>query len=190
MKAPAAADALPHQDGFVVLYVGRRSPEKNLEFLIRVFHSLSVRNPSVSLWLAGDGPSAEPLKALAASLGIANKEHLPHAQLAAVYRRADVFVLPSFFETLGMVCVEAMRFGKPLLVSDGIVSCRELVDEGRNGFVFQHTREASLLERLDLLAHQPDLRAVMAANSALKASSFSLDGVIAAHENLYRSLVS
>lgn len=188
-----AADERPHEDGFVLLYVGRLSPEKNLAFLLRVFQAFSAKHPSAKLWLAGDGPIGAQLKALAITLGIEADVtffgHLPHAQLSEHYRRADVFVLPSFFETQGMVCIEAMQFGKPLLVSDGIVSCRELVDDGRNGFIFQHTNGSDLLKRLELLIDQPDLRAQMAVNSATKASSFSLGGVIAAHEDLYRSLV-
>jgi glycosyltransferase involved in cell wall biosynthesis len=189
-----AADQRPHQDGFVVLYVGRLSPEKNLAFLIRVFQKFSAKNPSAKLWLAGDGPIAAQLKALAVELGVESKVtflgHVPHAQLSEHYRRADVFVLASFFETQGMVCIEAMQFGKPLLVSDGIVSCRELVDDGKNGFIFQHTNESDLLKRLELLVNQPELRAQMAVNSAAKASSFSLGSVMASHEDLYRSLVT
>jgi 1,2-diacylglycerol 3-alpha-glucosyltransferase len=184
----------PHQDGFVVLYVGRLSPEKNLAFLIRVFQAFSARHPSAKLWLAGDGPIAAQLKALAVELGVESNVtflgHVPQSQLSEHYRRADVFVLASFFETQGMVCIEAMQFGKPLLVSDGIVSCRELVDDGKNGFIFQHTNESDLLKRLELLITQPELRAQMAVNSATKASSFSLGSVMASHEDLYRSLVT
>ena len=194
VTSSGAGDDRPDPGQFVVLYVGRLSPEKNLAFLLRVFQKLSVKYPAARLWMAGDGPIRAQLQALAATLGIERSVtflgHLPQAELARYYRRADVFVLASFFETQGMVCIEAMQFGKPLLVSDGIVSCRELVDDGENGFIFRHTDESHLLERLEVLVHQPELRAKMAARSSGKASSFSLASVMAAHEDLYRGLLS
>ena len=184
----------PAAGRFVLLFVGRLSPEKNLVMLIRAFAAFHARFPFAELWLAGAGPQRQTLEALAASSGIASRVrflgHLPNAELANAYRAADAFVLPSLFETQGMVCIEAMQFGMPLVVSDGIVSCRELVDDGANGFLFDHTSEQDLVRALEQLARDPALRGVMAARSLEKAAAFSLDDVVDAHERMYREVVS
>src|SRR5688572_13113465 len=124
----------PAPDRFVLLFVGRLSPEKNLALLIRALAKLTARFPFAELWLAGAGPQRQALEEVAARAGIARQVtfvgHLGNADLAERYRAADVFVLPSLFESKPMVCIEAMQFGKPLVVSDAIVSCHELVDEG------------------------------------------------------------
>ena len=89
-----------------------------------------------------------------------------------------------------MVCIEAMQFGTPLVVSDGIVSCRELVDDGANGLLFDHTSEQDLVRALDQLARDPALRSAMAERSLEKAAAFSLDGVVDAHEEMYRQVTA
>jgi len=183
----------PTAGRFVLLFVGRLSPEKNLALLVRAFATFHARFPFAELWLAGAGPQRHALETLATSAGIASQVrflgHLPNAELADAYRAADAFVLPSLFETQGMVCIEAMQFGKPLVVSDGIVSCRELVDDGANGFLFDHTSEQDLVRALGQLAGDLALRGAMAARSLEKAAAFSLDDVVDAHERMYRDVV-
>ncbi|HYF49286.1 MAG TPA: glycosyltransferase [Planctomycetota bacterium] len=184
----------PRENRFTLLFVGRLSPEKNLAFLIRVFRIVLLNHPGAELWLAGDGPIREQLKGIATQLGIESKVsflgYIPNAELPQYYDQADAFVLPSFFETQGMVCIEAMHFGKPLLVSSGIVSREELVDQGRNGFIFDPKNGADLLQWIDVLITRPELRLQMSRNSRLKASSFSLDAVVSSHEETYQRLVS
>jgi glycosyltransferase involved in cell wall biosynthesis len=183
----------PAADRFVVLFAGRLSPEKNLIVLIRAFADVAARYPFAELWLAGAGPQRSALESVAAQVGIASRVrflgHLSTAALAERYRAADVFVLPSLFETQGMVCVEAMQFGKPLVVSAGIVSCRELVEEGGNGLVFDQTSEADLARALKRLASDPGLRSAFGARSLEKAAAFSRDDVVVAHEQLYGRLI-
>ena len=175
----------PSAGRFVLLFVGRLSPEKNLALLIRAFANVHSRFPFAELRLAGAGSQRATLETLVARCGVARHVtflgHLPNAALADAYRAADAFVLPSLFETQGMVCIVAMQFGKPLVVSDGIVSCRELVDDGVNGLLFDHTSEQDLVRALEQLARDPALRGAMAARSLEKAAAFSLDGVVDAH---------
>lgn len=190
----AAPPPAPPPNRFALLFVGRLSREKNLALLVRAFARFHARFDFAELRLAGTGPQQRALKALAARLGIAAHVrflgHLPNTELASCYRAADAFVLPSLFETQGMVCVEAMQFGKPLVVSDGIVSCRELVDEGVNGLLFDHTSEDDLVRALEELARDPARRSRMAVHALEKARRFSVDDVVTAHEDMYCRVVS
>src|SRR5687767_8024921 len=90
---------IPVSDRFVLLFVGRLSPEKNLALLIRAFAKFRAQFPFAELRLAGAGPQRRALEELAARAGIARHVtflgHLANAGLADCYRAADAFVLPS-----------------------------------------------------------------------------------------------
>jgi glycosyltransferase involved in cell wall biosynthesis len=104
----------------VALYVGRLAAEKGLDLLA----SLAVPDAGVQLVLVGDGPARAELTARFPTVTFAGLLH--GAELAAAYRAADVFVFPSTTETLGLVMVEALASGLPVLAVDSPAS-RELL---------------------------------------------------------------
>lgn len=104
----------------LALFVGRVAHEKNLHFLLQAMqHALSL-DPELVLVIAGEGPALNGLKKAAAQLGIAasvfflgyldRKQELPRC-----YAAADLFVFPSLTETQGLVLLEAMAAGLPVL---------------------------------------------------------------------------
>ncbi|WP_301101740.1 glycosyltransferase [Propionivibrio sp.] len=147
---------------FVVLYAGRLSPEKNIGFLLRGFKILADSRPGVELWIAGQGAWEQELRKEAIILGVENQVkflgHVAHDSLPDLYAGADVFVLPSLIETQGMVAMEAMRFRRPVIVTNRIISARELVDEGKNGFIVDPDSDQELADKLVLLFDDADLR--------------------------------
>lgn len=167
----AFADAEPAvkrpADPFTVLYAGRLQPEKNLPLLLRAFARLAPGRPGARLWIAGDGWLREALRREARELGIAGRTEflgqLDHAALAERYAAADVFVLPSVVETQGLVALEAMRFAVPVIVTGRIVSARELVDHGENGYIVDAEDPGDLARRLTELHDAPALRARLGA---------------------------
>jgi 1,2-diacylglycerol 3-alpha-glucosyltransferase len=117
----------------VLLYVGRFSPEKNLEFLLRMFAGLaqSRRDPNTVLALVGYGPLEDRLRSLAGDLGLGRSVQFwgsaQQRELPAIYRRADALILPSLHETWGLVVLEAMACGLPAIVSDRCGCATDLV---------------------------------------------------------------
>ena len=103
----------------VLLYVGRLAPEKNVFFLLRMFREVALRRPDVLLVMIGGGPSAEDLVHEASRLGVARRVLFPgyigHDRLVDYYRQADLFVFASKTETQGMVVLEAMAAGLPVV---------------------------------------------------------------------------
>src|SRR5207249_1328427 len=106
--------------------------------VLRAFAKAGV--PQAHLVYAGEGPLRGELEAEAKSLGIAaNVRFLGfrnQSQLPAVYRAADVLVLPSEYEPFGVVVNEAMLCGRPVIVSDRVGARFDLVESGRTGFVY------------------------------------------------------
>jgi glycosyltransferase involved in cell wall biosynthesis len=124
--------------GQVVLSVGNLIPIKGHELLIRALASLASEFPAACLEIIGDGAEGERLRVLTQQLGIAERVRFLGRQsrqrVAAAMRRCAVFALPSRYEGLGCVYLEAMSSGKP------VIGCRgqgiaEIIRQGSNGFL-------------------------------------------------------
>ena len=104
------------EDRRAVLYVGRLSPEKNLERLVAAFARLTTRARLVVIG-AGDQRAALERQAVAAGVDIEFRGVVPHSELPAHFNGAGAFVLPSLTEGHPKVLIEAMACGLPCAVS-------------------------------------------------------------------------
>jgi len=187
---PATVTAAPRDGDFVVMYAGRLEPEKNLPLLLRGFAVLAAGRPGAVLWLAGRGSQRAALQAQAQGLGIDGQVRflgfLDTAALAARYAGCDVFVLPSWVETQGLVALEAMWFGKPVLVSSAIASAPDLVDDGVNGFRVHPVDAADLGQRLRGLAGDASERQRLGVAGQARARGLTPAAVVPLLETAYR----
>jgi glycosyltransferase involved in cell wall biosynthesis len=133
----------------IILCVGNLLAIKGHEVLVRAIAAISKDFPSLSLEIIGHGPEQERLQALAQQLGIGERVRFlgrqPRRAVADAMRRCTVFALPSRYEGLGCVYLEAMAVGKP------VIGCRgqgiaEVIRHGSNGFLVGtgNDRELSL----------------------------------------------
>jgi glycosyltransferase involved in cell wall biosynthesis len=174
-------------ENFTILFAGRLDPEKNIPYLFRAFKKLLETKPEAKLLIAGRGTQLNNLEKLSVELGIQNKitflGFLTHEALSKYYASCDVFVLPSIFETQGLVAMEAMWFGKPVIVTDQIVSAEELVDHGINGYIVKASSYNDLAHRLQTLANDPVLRAKMGEAGRERAKDYQPEIVMDALES-------
>jgi glycosyltransferase involved in cell wall biosynthesis len=117
---PPAVHDFVRRAAFTFLYVGHLSPRRPLEWVLP-----HLRHPSLahaSLLVVGGGPAREQLQRAGADLIAAGRlliaGYMNQSQLGALYREVHAVVLPTRFEIFGMVCLEAMLFGLPLVASD------------------------------------------------------------------------
>lgn len=114
---------------------------------------------------AGDGPMRGELEELARKLGVVDRVRflgfMNQSSLPAVYRAADVLVLPSAYEPFGLVVNEAFATGTPAVVSAACGSAGDLVRDGVTGFVVGVGKVDGLADRLRRLANDPGLRSAM-----------------------------
>ncbi|MDD4029005.1 MAG: glycosyltransferase [Caldisericia bacterium] len=109
---------LPLSEKFIMLYTGRISQDKNIEFLLLVFQQARKTNPHLELWMVGDGPLMKPLdKIYGSDPAIKWYGRLERSELVALYQQADLFVFPSNTDTFGMSVLEAQLCGLPAIVS-------------------------------------------------------------------------
>lgn len=109
-------------DALVVGNVGRLHHQKNQAFLLDIFKELSDIRSDVKLLLVGNGALREELVSKASALGIANNLILlsNRKDMDRLYQAMDVFVLPSLYEGLGVVAIEAQSSGLPTICSSGV----------------------------------------------------------------------
>ena len=107
---------------FTVLSAGRLVPLKGFDLALRAFATFAGRHPAAELVIVGDGPERNRLERLARELGIANQVRfegwMPRERLLAKMRACDVFLFASLRDGGGLVVVEAMAAGKPVVCFD------------------------------------------------------------------------
>ena len=113
------------------LYIGRLSPEKNLIKLVEVFNEL----PDLNLYIVGFGPQEDTLKSLAFN-NIFFLGAIMNDDVFNLYRKFDVFILPSLIEPWGLVIEEALNNGIPVIVSNNVGCSEEIVVHNGNGLIF------------------------------------------------------
>jgi glycosyltransferase involved in cell wall biosynthesis len=124
------------REAFVVGHVGRLAIEKNLGFLSRAVARFLLQFPAAHFLVAGDGPASKEVQEILAALGVADRLHMagvvePQA-LPSFYDAMDVFAFASHSETEGLVLVEAMAAGVPVVAVDA-PGVREVVYDQING---------------------------------------------------------
>lgn len=116
------AAPLPRRHGpFGFLHISNLTPNKRVADLIHAFHRAFGPDSPVSLTIGGDGPDRAALQALVAELGLGQRVHflgrLSRTGVRDAMARADCFVLPSAFETFGVVLIEALAMGRPVIAT-------------------------------------------------------------------------
>ncbi|MCU7369790.1 glycosyltransferase [Paucibacter sp. O1-1] len=189
---PQSVEPMVREAGFVVMFAGRLNPEKNIPFLLRSFALMLKRVTDAQLLIAGAGADLDALQRQCAALGIQERVKflgfLNHDLLARYYAACDVFVLPSWVETQGLVAMEAMWFAKPIVVARSVVSATELVDEGVNGFLVEPENDQELADRLVQLSADAGLRAALGAAGRRKSTQYEAESVVDLMESSYREV--
>lgn len=125
------------------LYVGRLSPEKNIEQLIEIFNNL----PDLNLNIVGFGPQEGLLKSMARENVIFYGE-VKNSNLPNYYKKFDVFILPSVIEPWGLVVEEALNNGMPVIVTNRVGCAEEIVKNEFNGMISDLEDNDSLLNSI------------------------------------------
>lgn len=140
-------------EGFRITYVGSLIPRKSVETLLLAHAELETRGYKVASAIVGPGPSEEKLRSLASELSLRNVYFAgaePPGRVQDWMLKGNVLVLPSRSEGRGLVLVEAMALGLPVIASD-IPGPRELVIPGQTGLLFQRGDAMGLADCLQQL---------------------------------------
>ncbi len=168
-------------EGLEALFVGSEWERKGLKVALEALRD----NPDIGLTVVGDGDE-HAYRELAEGLGVADRVTFAGttADVAPWYRRADVFVLPSAYETFSLVTYEAAASGLPLLVTR-VNGVEDILRDDVNGWFIDRDPD-TLRRRLRSLRDEPRLREKLGAAARESSLEYSWSRVVEQYEELYR----
>lgn len=175
----------------LLLCAGRLSREKNVSFLLRAFQRTLRRLPNLKLIIVGDGPARGELEHEAKELGVASRViftgYLPWITLIDYYKSADLFVYASKTEAQGIVFVEALASGLPV-VAVGEMGALEAVDHSVNGLLVNDDEDEFTEAVVGLLGDEKR-RAEMRCAALQRAEKTSIQRSIETLHGIYHQMI-
>ena len=177
-------------DSVVFLFVGRVDAEKRVDVLLRALKILGRQD--IQLAITGHGAALGGVKKLAQELNIERHVRftgfVPQEDLHALLNSVDVFTMPSEAELLSIATLEAMASSLPVLAANA-QALPELVDEGRNGYLFQPGNPGDAARLMALLAGQKNGWEKMRCASLEKVQPHSLENTLKRYEEIYENIL-
>ncbi|AFZ20750.1 glycosyltransferase family 4 protein [Allocoleopsis franciscana] len=173
-----------HPESPILLYVGRLSAEKEIERIKPVLEAI----PNARLALVGDGPHRSALEKHFAGTPTHFVGYLTGKELGAAFASSDAFVFPSRTETLGLVLLEAMAAGCPVVAarSGGIP---DIVTDGVNGYLFDPADEQGAITATQRLLERQEERETLRQNARAEAERWGWAAATRQLQNYYRAVV-
>ncbi|MDR2052453.1 MAG: glycosyltransferase [Treponema sp.] len=172
----------------ILLFAGRIVKEKNLGFLLDILPAIRSRRPEAVLLFAGNGPDLEYFQKEAEEKGIGEHcvftGYMERTELALVYAMSDIFVFPSLTETQGLVTLEAMFSGIPV-VAIGELGTAMVMGGDNGGFMVKNDPREFTARVLDLLGDD-ELYRRKAREARNHAAAWSIDSITRKLEAIYR----
>ncbi|MHB1042501.1 MAG: glycosyltransferase family 4 protein [Eubacteriales bacterium] len=181
-------------DEKIVFYVGRLVREKGVQVLLDAAPAILAHNQKTKFIIAGKGPFEEGLRKQAAFLGIANRVYftgyISDEVRNNLYRWADVAVFPSLYEPFGIVALEAMAAGTPVVVADS-GGLGEIVRHGVDGLKAYHGNSQSLAQNILAILKHPELGESLKQNAFLRVQEeFSWREIAGKTADVYREVMA
>ncbi len=189
-RAAVRAELNTSADARVALFAGRLAPQKAVPDLIRALDLLQHVRPDLVTWIAGDGPDREPLEDLVRAFALGRRvRFLGHRDdVPRLLAAADLLVLPSRYEGLPNVVLEAMRFARPV-VATAAPGTTELVVAGQTGLLVPIGHPPSLAQAIRTVVDTPELaRHLGDAGRVRVEAHFRADQMVDRYAALYENL--
>jgi glycosyltransferase involved in cell wall biosynthesis len=184
-------DGFNFNDHFMILAVGRLTKQKNFKDLLRAFE-LVRKQEKAKLILIGEGEDKVFLKELAEELKI-DKDvlFLGHQENPYKYMRiSHLFVLSSIWEGFGLVLVEAMACGLPVISTDCLAGPSEILEDGKHGFLVPERDTQKLAEAICRFIKDKNFREDFSKKSLERASHFDARNMWQKYSNLFDGLMN
>lgn len=180
------------RDNKYILFVGRLHPEKSVDTLIKAVPEIIKKQPTVRILILGEGHQSKELEALSKSMHLGEKVFflgmINNDDKVLAYNAADIFCLPSLAELEGMVVLEAMACGIPILIADAPSSASKYFVH-KNGMLFKPEDAHDLARQaLAMLSDGKKLKA-MGRQSLESSKHYDINESVVRLENLYYSVL-
>ncbi len=169
-------------DNNQIISVGRLEEVKDFYTLILVFSVIVKKYPNYVLKIIGEGSMREKLEEQIKNCNLEKKViltgKLNENEINNQFLKSDVFVLTSKSESFSLVLCEAMNYGVPCVAFDVDVGPREIIQNGKNGFLIEDRNIDLMIKKIDGLLSNNDIRKKMGIDAKKKASQYYPDKIL------------
>lgn len=170
----------------VICFIGRLTEQKGLDVLLLAVRALIDQALHLRVWLVGDGPLRSQLEGQTLKLGLSDVVQFLgfRDDVPSLLRSSDVFALPSRYEAMPIVLLEAMAAGLPSVVTD-VGDNAELVEDGVSGITVPPENPEALAEALKRLLLDPALRSTMGKKAKSRVQHYTIERMVARTQEVY-----
>ncbi|MDP3953436.1 MAG: glycosyltransferase [bacterium] len=180
------------KDHKILLNLSRISPEKNLPLILEAYQKVLMEYPKTSLVMAGGGPYLETLKGIARQMGLESKVFFTGLvqmdQRGGYFKEGDIFVHSSLSETQGLILIDSMAVGVPIVAvkATGVV---DVVEDGQSGLLTDGSADALAKGVLRLL-RDDKLREKLAKGASQRAKEYTIEKTSRKLEEVYKEVLN
>ena len=176
----------------LLLFIGGNMQRKGLETLIQAAVRVVKSKPDTKFCVVGNDPNLPRMRALCTRLDVIDHFEftgwMPNEKLQELYRRTSVFVMPSLVEAFGVVFLEAMACGTPVIGTQ-VGGIPELIRQGENGLLVSPDNPDELAMAILTVLGDQDLSARMSENGRITAQQFGIEPMLACTLKIYESVL-
>ena len=175
-----------------VIFVGRLCEQKGLEYLIKTWEIVSRKHKDWTLHMYGEGEQKTMLNHLIQESGLENTVivHQPTLQIMEKYLESSIFLLTSRFEGFGMVLIEAMACGVPVVSFDCPWGPADIINDGEDGFLVEYLNVNEAANKVCKLIESPELRIKMGTTARMNVQRYKRDEIMKQWISLFNEFVS
>lgn len=170
-----------------LICVGRYTKQKGFDLLLRIWGNIHKKYPDWELRIYGDGIERRFLEDYVCQNNLTNV-YLEHTVSDVVTKFIDssIFIMPSRFEGFGLVLVEAMECGLPVVAFDCSYGPSDIINNNKDGFLIPQGNLELMQKKIEELINSFDLRYNLSKNAVVKAEQYSIENIIKQWINLYK----
>jgi len=175
----------------VLVSIGRLAEEKNWRVLLQAAQKAHEKHPDLRVVLIGDGPQRKELEEFVSELGMTDRVmftgQLPFSEVAVHLKAADLFGFASVTETQGLVTMEAMAAGLPVVAVDAS-GTRDIVKDGKQGFLVRNDAD-ELAKSMVRMLESPERMRKFKTNALNKAKKFDVNSCTKQLLDVYKQAI-
>jgi 1,2-diacylglycerol 3-alpha-glucosyltransferase len=177
----------------VLVHIGRVAHEKNIDFVLDVLDQVRQKQADVLLVIAGEGPALKHLKQRSRSMGLGENTRFVgyldrDSTLMECYLAGNAFVFASRTETQGLVLLEAMALGVPV-VSTAVMGTRDILEPGKGALVAEEDNVEDFAEKVVSLLENPALQQRLGTEAKAYAATWSSDEMARKMAGFYQQII-
>ena len=171
-----------------VIAVGRYTPQKGYDMLLSAWKMVQKKHPGWELFIFGDGEDGKKLETIKDNLKL-NTVHLEHTvnDVNIEFVKSSFSVLSSRFEGFGLVIIEAMSVGLPVIAFDCEYGPSEIISNGSDGFLIKNGNVELLADKMNYLIENEKERIKIGMNARIKSQRYNMDNIMSQWISVYNN---